>query len=322
MEQKNEKRGIFKNHEEVWVEKYRPRTFDDLICDKEIKQKLISFVKNQDVSNLLLEGPAGTGKSSIANLLVKEIDCDFKEINASNDNGIEAVRTIIMQFCMTASFSKIKIMVLSEFSEFTPQGQGALRDIMEKFSSNTRFIMTCNSVDRIIEPIRSRAMEFKIIPPSKDKVYERCAFVLKNEGVEYDDLEMRQTVDFNYPDVRKCIQSLEQQTIDKVLKLNKEFFKLLKHQEKIIELCKTVNEENVYLKVKEVRQLLSDAKVKNYTQLYRYLFDKIDDYCPKNKVVKVIITLEEGLKYDSFIADKEINVIATIIKIFELLSTK
>ena len=310
-------KGIFKDHDEVWVEKYRPRTFEDLICDKEIKEKLLSFVKTQDVSNLLLEGPAGTGKSSIANLLVKEIDCDFKEINASNDNGIDAVRTIITQFCTTSSFSRIKIMVLSEFSEFTPQGQGALRDIMEKYSSNTRFIMTCNSVERIIEPIRSRAMEFKILPPSKDKVYERCAFILEKEGVEYDETEMKQTVDFHYPDVRKCIQSLEQQTINKILKLNKEFFKLLRYQEKVVEICKGVKEANLTDKVTEIRQLMADARIKNYTQLYRYLYDKIDEYCPPKKVFKVIIQLEEGLKFDAMIADKEINIVSTILRIFE-----
>lgn len=309
--------GFFRNHDEIWVEKYRPRTFDDLICDKEIKEKLLSFVKNQDISSLLLEGPAGTGKSSIANLLVKEIDCDFKEINASNDNGIDAVRTIITQFCTTASFSRIKIMVLSEFSEFTPQGQGALRDIMEKYSQHTRFIMTCNSVERIIEPIRSRTMEFKIVPPSKEKVYERCEYILKNEGVEYETSEMQKTVDFHYPDVRKCIQALEQQTINGVLKLNKEFFKLLKYQEKIIEILKTVKEETFVEKAKEIRQLLADARIKNYTQLYRYLYDNIDSYCPSNKLVKVIFKLEEGLKYDYLIADKEINVVSTILRIFE-----
>jgi DNA polymerase III delta prime subunit len=193
---------------------------------------------------------------------------------------------------------------------------------MEKYSQHTRFVMTCNSVERIIEPIRSRAMEFKILPPSKDKVYERCAFILKNEGVEYDELEMKQTVDFAYPDVRKCIQSLEQQTINGVLKLNKEFFKLLRYQEKVVAICKGVKESNLEESVTTIRQMLADARIKNYAQLYRYLYDKLDEYCPGNKILKVIFQLEEGLKYDTMIADKEINVVSTILRIFEELIKK
>lgn len=318
-------KGIFKDHDEVWVEKYRPKTFDDLICDKEMKEKFNSFIEAQDISNLLLEGPPGTGKSSIANLLVKHLDCDFKEINASNENGIEAVRSTITQFCATTGFAKLKIMVLSEFSEFTPQGQNALRDIMEKYSSTTRFIMTCNSVDRIIDAIRSRAAEYQILPPSKEKVYDHCEFILKNEKVEYDVEEVKKIIDFNYPDIRKCINSLEQQTINKVLKLNREYFKLLKYQEMIVEICKTVKPKMadgaLHTKVAEVRKLLADARIKNYTQMFRYMFDKIDDYTPTDKILPVIIKIEEGLQFDSKVADREINATATVLKVFEVLAS-
>ena len=317
--------GFFKNHSEIWVEKYRPRTFEDLICDKEIKNKLLSFVKNQDIPNLLFEGPAGTGKSTVSNLLVKGIDCDFKEINAASDNGIEVARTTIFNFCTTSSFSPLKIMVLSEFSEFTPQGQSALRDVMEKHTESTRFIITCNTVDRIIEPIRSRCQEFKIIPPSKEKVYEKCAYILKNENVEYETDEMHKLVDFNYPDIRKCIQSLAQETIDGVLRLNKEYFKLLQYQDFILEIAKTIkpgtSDAVVAAKINEARQILANTKIKNFTQLYRFLFDKIDEYA-SNKIIQVLLHLEEGLIHDYMIADKEINIVATIIRVFEELAKK
>lgn len=311
-------KGVFREgNTSLWVEKYRPKNFDEYIGNKELKEKAKEFIKKQDISNLLLEGPAGTGKSSLGNLLVKEIECDFKYINASNESGIETVRTTIMQFCTTTGFSPLKILFLDEFSEFSPNGQMALRSVMEQFSKHTRFILTCNSVERIIDPIRSRCQEFKVLPPSKDEVKHRCAEILEKEKVEYDTDELTATINFAYPDIRKCIQLLQQQTIDGVLRLNKEFFKLLKYQDDIIAILKSLNKNNYENKILEIRQLLADSKVKNFTQLFRYLYDKLDDYVPKEKIIKIICHIQEGLKYDSFIADKEINMISTLLRIAE-----
>jgi DNA polymerase III delta prime subunit len=309
-------KGFFKENTSIWVDKYRPKILADYIGNTEIKEKFETFISKQDIPHLLFEGPAGTGKSSLANLLVKEINCDSKYINAS-DAGIDTVRTDIMKFCTTAGFSPLKVMVLDEFSEFTPQGQNALRSVMEQFSTHTRFILTCNSVERIISPIRSRCQEFRIVPPTKEEVIKTCKKILDKEKIDYELHELESTVDFNYPDIRKCIQVLQQQTINGVLKLSKEYFKLLKFQEDIIDILKSVNDKNIYDKVTDIRQILADARIKNYSLLIRKLFEKIDIYCTKQKIIRVIGKLQEGQKNDPFVPDKEINIVSTICDICE-----
>jgi len=313
-------KGIFKDNTSLWVEKYRPKTLDEYIGNKELKDKLKEFIKKQDISNLLLEGTAGGGKSSAMNLLVREIDCDYKYINASNERGIDTVRGTILNFCTSVGFSPLKILTLDEFSSFSPDGQNALKAVIEQYAKHTRFILTCNNVEQIIEPIRSRCQEFKVVPPSKSEVLNRCCYILEQEKVVYDKDDVVAIVDFAYPDIRKCIQGLQQHTTENTLRLSKEYFKLLKYQDEIVDILKVVTEKNLFDKVTEIRQLLADSKVKEYTQLYRYLFDKIDTYVKKEKIIKVIFHLEEGLKYDSFIADKEINIIATLLKIADELA--
>lgn len=313
-------KGVFReDNTSLWVEKYRPKTLEEYIGNRELKDKIRECIKNQDLPNFLFEGEAGGGKSTAGNLLVKEIDCDFKYINASNESGIETVRTLIMQFCTTSGFAPLKVLFLDEFSEFSATGQMALKAVIEQYAKHTRFIITCNTVERIIEPIRSRCQEFNVVPPTKVEVYDRCNYILKKENVEYEESEMKATVDFAYPDIRKCINLLQQQTIDGVLRMSKDFFRLLKYQEDVVKIFKSVTENNLVDKVTDIRQMLMDSRVKNYTQLYRHLYDKLDDYVPKEKRIRVICQLQEGLKYDPFIADKEINMTSTLLRIAEVL---
>lgn len=314
-------KGIFRYHESIWVEKYRPTSLDDYITSSEMKEKMANFIQKQDIPHLLFEGPPGTGKSSMANLLVKALDCDTKYINAAEENGIDTVRETIKNYCITSSFSKIKICVLDEFSEFTPAGQLALNAVMEQYSEHTKFILTCNNVENIIEKIRSRCQEFRVIPPSKEQVKERCEFILKAEGVDYEDSELVEIIRHNYPDVRKIIQYLDQHSIKKVLKLDKEFFKLLKYEKTVIDILKSTTLQNKDEQATKIRQLLADTRVKNFLTLYKYLYEKIDDYSSPSKVISVIFNIQEGLKADTLIADKEINMIATILKIMETLTS-
>jgi DNA polymerase III delta prime subunit len=311
-------KGVFReDNTSLWVEKYRPKSLDEYIGNKELKEKVKECIEKQDVPNLLLSGSAGVGKSSVCNLLIKEIDCDFKYINASNESGIDTVRTTIIQFCSSVGFAPLKILFLDEFGTFSVLAQSALKAAIEQYAKHTRFFFTTNTIEQVIEPIRSRCQEYNVSPPSKEEVYDRCKHILKVEKVEYDELELVHTIDFAYPDIRKCIQLLQQQTIDGVLKLNKDFFKLLKYQEDIVGILKKLTADNLFDKVTEIRQLLADSKVKNYIQLYRYLYDKLDDYTKKEKRVRIICHIQEGLKYDSFIADKEINIISTLLRIAE-----
>ena len=315
------RRGIFKQHDSLWVEKYRPQTIKDYIGSPDFKEKIQKWITDQSITNLFLHGPAGTGKSSLANLLVKELDCDFKYINASNESGIDTVRNKIMEFCVNSSMAPLKILVLDEADGLSPQAQFALKATSEQYSKDTRFIFTANEFGKIIEPLKSRCQEFNVIPPTKSQVVERCREILELEKVDFDEDELDSIVDFCYPDIRKCIQDLQRNTVGKVLKLDKEYFKLLVYQKKIVEIINSSKESNMFDKVKEIRQLLADSRVKDYTTLFRYLYDNIELYMrTKGNYLGIHLTLNDGLYYDSMIADKEMNIICTIIKILEMVT--
>ena len=313
--------GIFKKNNDLWVEKYRPQQLDEYIGNSDTKEKFQTYLDEGDIPHLLLSGPAGTGKSSFANIVVKHLNCDFKYINASNENSVDTVRTKITDFCTTSSFSPLKILVLDEADFITPSGQAALRAIMEQYAKNCRFILTCNEVERMIEAIQSRCQHYIIIPPSKQQVRDKAISVLKNEQIQWDDEELEAIINNCYPDVRKTIGTLQKQSVGKVLKLDKEFFKLLSYQKNILSIIKTSSNGNLFDKVREVRQLLSDSRVKTYTELYRFLYEKIEDYQRKDSnIIPIILTLSEGLNNDALVVDKEINMAATLIKLLEAIN--
>jgi len=312
------KRGIFKQHDGLWVEKYRPQNIDDYIASPDFKEKIKGWLRDQNISNLLLIGSPGTGKSSLANLLVKELDCDFKYINASSESGIEIVRTKIMDFCSASSLEPLKILVCDEADGLSGPAQFSLKATTEQYSRHTRFIFTANISEKIIEPLRSRCQEFVVLPPSKIQVIDRCKYILEQEKVDYDNDELDSIVNFCYPDIRKCIQDLQRNTIGKVLKLDKEYFKLLSYQKKIVDIIKDSKPSNLYEKVQEIRQLLADSRVKTYNELYRYLYDHIEEYMKKRDCyLGIHLILNDALYYDGLIADKEMNIVSCVIKILE-----
>lgn len=311
----------FKANNQLWVEKYRPKNLDEYIGDKELKEKINKIFSSQEVPNIIFHSSSGTGKTSLSNLIIQYVNCDYIYINASNENGIDTVRETIDEFCTTSSFKPVKIVWCEEFSEFTTAGQNALRAVIEKHSRKVRFIFTCNSVEKIIDPIKSRCQEFEIIPPNQKQVVEKCVDILNKEKIDFELDEVENTVKFTYPDVRRAINSLQINTIDKVLKLDKEFFKLLSYQNQIIEILKNVKERNALEKVNEIRQLLADTRVKNFATLYRYLYDHVDVFC-KDQIISAILTISEGQLNDVHAVDKEINMIATILKLIELKTEK
>lgn len=315
------KTGIFRHNTSLWVEKYRPQTVDEYIGDPDLKQQLRSWIKAGEIPHLLLEGVAGTGKSTAAHILVLNIPCDYIYINASKDNSIETVRTKIYNFCTTTGFENIKIVILDEADRLSAEAQDSLKSIIEQFSKNVRFILTCNTVGRIVEPIRSRLFEIKVVPLSKDQVKTKCLEVLKTEEVDFEDEELTFIINSCYPDIRKTLNTLDNLTINKVLKLNKEFYRLLTYNKKIVSTFKDVTGGNKYEKVNELRQLLSDSRVKSYNDLFRYLYDNIDQYKKVNdNLVPLILILADGQLTDVTAPDKEINMISVLIKIVEQLT--
>jgi DNA polymerase III delta prime subunit len=296
----------------LWVEKYRPDTLENYIGNDNLKAKLEQFIKNQDIPHLLFCGTAGTGKTTAAKILVKNIECDYLFINASDENSVDTIRTKIKNFAATMSFKPMKIIVLDEADFITPQAQAALRNLMEVFSKNTRFILTCNYVERIIDPLISRSQVFKLTPPSKKEVAVHIMKILDTENVSYEKGTLAALVTSYYPDIRRILNNSQLQVIDGKLQINVD--EIIAGDYKLQVLDMLASNLPLKDKVNGVRQIVADSNVKDFTELYRVLFDKVQDYAP-TKVPQGILAIAEGQYRDSFVVDKEINFVATLYNI-------
>jgi replication factor C small subunit len=296
----------------LWCEKYRPDTLENYIGNDNLKAKLEQFIKNQDIPHLLFCGTAGTGKTTAAKILIKNIECDYLFINASDENSVDVIRTKIKNFASTMSFKPMKIIVLDEADYITPQAQAALRNLMEVFSKNTRFILTCNYVERIIDPLISRAQVFKLTPPSKKEVAIHVMKILDTENVSYEKGTLAALVTSYYPDIRRIVNNSQLQTTNGKLELNVDEIIAGDYKLQVLD----VLNGNLPLKdkINSVRQIVADSNVKDFTDLYRLLFDKVTDYAP-TKVPQSILAIAEGQYRDSFVVDKEINFVATLYNI-------
>ena len=169
----------------LWVEKYRPDVLENYIGNEHLKGIVSRYLEENDLQNLIFYGPAGTGKTTLAKLLVKNLNCEYLYINASDERGIETIRDKVSGFASTMSFKPLKVVILDEADFLTIQAQASLRNVIETFSKSTRFILTCNYVERIIDPLQSRCQVLKIVPPSKGEVAKHIFKVLSNENVQH-----------------------------------------------------------------------------------------------------------------------------------------
>ena len=201
-------------------EKYRPLSLDKFVGNENLKKTIQQFLDQNDIVNMLLYGGAGTGKSTLAKLIVHNLDCDSLLINASDERGIETIRDKVQSFASVASFKPLKVVILDEADFLTIQAQASLRNIIETFSRTTRFIMTCNFVERIIDPLQSRCQVLKIVPPTKKDVAKHLNWILQQESIEHNINDLVPLVNQYYPDLRKCINTIQLSTQDNVLKLD------------------------------------------------------------------------------------------------------
>ena len=215
------------NTEYLWVEKYRPKSLDTYIGNKGMKEAVAKFISSGDVPHLMLSGPAGTGKTTIAKIISNMIECDCLYINASDENSVDTVRNKIKNFAAGASFKDLKIIILDEADYITPAAQAALRNLMETYSRTTRFIITCNYIERMIQPIVSRTQHFHVIPPSKKDVAKHIADILTTERVAFELSDLKVLLDAHYPDIRKVIQECQLHSHSGVLEINKSELSIL-----------------------------------------------------------------------------------------------
>ena len=299
----------------LWVEKYRPNELNNYIGNDHLKSKVSVYLESGDIPHLLLFGRAGTGKTTLAKLLVNNIDCDYLYINASDENSVDVVREKVKNFASTLGFKDMKVIILDECDYITPNAQAALRNLMETFSKNCRFILTCNYVERIIDPIQSRCQSFQIIPPSKKEVAIHTSSILNTEGVSFDNEQIVTMVNSSYPDIRRIINAVQRNIVDNNLIVDTESLVQNDYKLQVLEILQTQDKKNAF---KNLRQLLADSQIRDYADLFRLLYDEIDSY-GRGHIAEVILTIAKYELSDAQVVDKEINAMAMLIEILNII---
>ena len=295
----------------LWVEKYRPATLDTYIGNEHLKSKVSIYLESGDLPHLLLYGKAGTGKTTLAKILVKNIECDYLYINASDENNVDTVRNKVKSFASTMGFKDYKIIILDECDYITPNAQAALRNLMETFSKHCRFILTCNYVERIIDPVQSRCQSFQTTPPSKKDVASHVYNILHGEGVDFQIDDLKILVDSGYPDIRRIINSSQRNVVNGKLKLDIVSVIQNDYKLKLLKILETQDKKSAF---KDIRQLLLDNTITDYVDLFRLLYDEVDGW-GKGHVAECILIIARYELSDGQVPDKEINAMAMIIEL-------
>ena len=303
------------NEHTLWVEKYRPSNLDTYIGNDQLKGKVKVYLESGDLPHLLLFGKAGTGKTTLAKLLVNNIDCDYLYINASDENNVETVRSKVKNFASTMGFKDYKVIILDECDYITPNAQAALRNLMETFSKHCRFILTCNFVERIIDPIQSRCQTFQVIPPNKNDVAKHLHNILTDEGVSYEREDLAILVNSGYPDIRRVINGAQRQSVDGKLVIDKQSIVENDYKLKLLEILEKQDKKSAF---NNVRQLMANAKVTDFADLFRLLYDEVDGY-GKGHIAECILVIAKYELSDAQVVDKEINAMAMIIEILQII---
>ena len=287
----------------LWVEKYRPQTLEGYVGNEVIKNKVSDYLSQGSIQNLLLHGVAGTGKTTLAKLIANNLNCDLLYINASDERGIDTIREKIIPFASSLGFGDVKIVILDEADYITPQAQATLRNTMESFSGNTRFILTCNYLERIISPLQSRCQTLEIKPPSKQDVAWRCVDICKDEKVDIDNIALKTIVNAYYPDIRKIINTIQGSVVNHVVKLDESSLKDDLNEQIIQALSNKT-------KLSDIRQILADSGSREFDNLFKALYDNLDKFTTKTGPA-ILIIAKYQYEY-TFVLEKEICVAAML----------
>lgn len=287
----------------LWVEAYRPTKLEDYVGNEHLKSKVEGYLETGDVPHLLLYGRAGTGKTTLAKLIVKSIECDYMIINASSENNVETVRNKVTNFASSQGFKMWKIIILDEFDYMTQNAQAILRNLMETFSGHCRFILTCNYVEKVIDPIQSRCQSFQIVPPTKKDVAVQISKILTNEEIQFEPKDLVPIIDAGYPDIRKIINTCQLNSNKGKLQVDTQNLLENDYKVKVLELLKSKDDpRNRYMKI---RQTLIDSRVTDFTDLFKLLYDTVDEWGGDN-IGNVVIALSQGQTNHFHSIDKEI----------------
>jgi len=302
---------IFKEHD-LWVESCRPTTLDGYIGNEGLIEKAKIWIANNELPHLLFYGSAGTGKTTLAKILANSIDAQIMYINASDENSVDVVRDKISRFASSVGFQSWKVIILDEFDFMTPNAQAALRNLMETYSKTTRFILTCNYVEKVIDPIQSRCQTFAITPPNKTDEAKRLVSVLETKNIQYDIKDIVAIINSSYPDIRRAINAAQSCVIAGTLQLDKSSTLQANYMTDVLEILKDPKDKKASFTT--IRQIIADSKVRDFTSLYTFLYDNTDQFAIGH-IGSVILIIAEAQYQSAHVVDQEINIMAMFVKL-------
>ena len=311
------------NTDFLWVEQYRPKTIDDCILPSSLKTLFSSFIKKGELSNLLLSGTPGIGKTTVAKAICEQMNCDWIMINGSEEGGIDVLRNKIKNFASTVSLSGgKKVVILDEADYLNPQStQPALRGFIEEFHKNCRFILTCNFKNRIIEPLHSRFsnIEFKVNPKDKPKLasrlFERAVYILKEQNVSYEDKVLVELITKHFPDFRKLINELQRYSVSGSIDAG---------------ILVNVSDENLktlitHLKGKEfsdMRKWVVNNLDNDPVKIFRKIYDTLYTNLEPSTIPHAVLIIADYQYKSAFVADQEINLVACLTELMSQVKFK
>ena len=304
---------------ELWIEKYRPRTVDGYVfVDDNQRQQVESWIRDGSIPNLLFSGSPGTGKTTLGKLLINELGVD--EYDVLYANGSKEGRKIewvdkLISFCQTMPFGKFKVVFIDEADYLNPHSvQPAMRNLMEDYSHSVRFILTCNYPNKIIPPLHSRLQQLHILKTDHTEFTARAATVLVTEGVEFDIDTLDSYVRATYPDLRKCLQLLQQNSQTGILNTPNSADKSVGDWKlDCVQLFKSG-------KIREARTLICQQSTPEETEdIFRWMYDNLDLWTTDvERQDQAIIIIRNGMAAMPMVADQEINLSATLCELSRL----
>ncbi len=300
--------------ENLWVEKYRPSSCEGYVFANDIyKNKILQWIEEKNIPHLLFHGGPGTGKTTLAKILINTIGVesgDVLEINASRENNVDVVRNKLVNFSQTMPWGEFKVILLDEADYMTLHGQAALRGIMEQYASVCRFILTCNYQNKIIPAIHSRCQVLQINALDQTEFTVRAGEILAKEGIDFELDTLDLFVRSNYPDLRKTINTLQQNILNNKLIAPTSQESSADYKIKMVELFKAG-------KVKEARELIvKQINDNEYEDMYRFMYDNLDLWSKQAEGQdEALLVIRKGLVNHALIMDPEINLSATLIEL-------